>query len=57
MTHPKDTPATSGSADQAVQKIPLSASTSGEYIAPDYIKGWNAAVEAMISKVINKVGE
>lgn len=28
-------------------KIPLSASTSGDYIAPDYIKGWNAAVEAL----------
>jgi len=31
----------------ALQKIPLSASTSGEYIAPDYIKGWNAAIDAL----------
>ncbi len=42
---------------RALQKIPLSASTSGDFIAPDYIKGWNAAIEAMTSKVINKVGE
>jgi hypothetical protein len=42
---------------RALQKIPLSASTSGDFIAPDYIKGWNAAIEALnqISKsVINK---
>ena len=32
---------------RALQKIPLSASTSGEFIAPDYIKGWNAAIEAL----------
>jgi len=42
---------------RALQKIPLSASTSGDFIAPDYIKGWNAAIDAMTSKVINKVGE
>ena len=32
---------------EAVEKIPLSASTSGDYIAPDYIKGWNNAIDAI----------
>ena len=32
---------------RALQKIPLSASTSGDFIAPDFIKGWNAAIDAL----------